>query len=111
MLSDLGLILNSDGTVDLHKVAAYGFSISPAHAKTRNSPIPLRRRRIIIAKIDSDLLAELMNKLADARVVLDSALSRLPDTEQSLKESIEATIKEIESSRLKVLKLLLDEDS
>jgi hypothetical protein len=52
-----------------------------------------------------------MNKLADARVVLDTALSRLPDTEQALKENIETTIKEIESSRLKVLKLLLDDDS
>jgi copper homeostasis protein CutC len=71
----------------------------------------LRRPRIIIAKIDSDLLTELMNKLADARVVLDTALSRLPDTEQALKENIETTIKEIESSRLKVLKLLLDDDS
>jgi hypothetical protein len=85
---------------------------SPPSTQNRDTkPIPLRRPRIIIAKIDSDLLTELMNKLADARVVLDTALSRLPDTEQALKENIETTIKEIESSRLKVLKLLLDDDS
>jgi hypothetical protein len=69
--------------------------------------VSIRRIRFIDAQIDSDLLTELMNKLDDARMVLDSALPRLPDNELALKESMETTIREIASSRMKVLMGLL----
>jgi hypothetical protein len=62
-------------------------------------------------EIDSDALTDLMNSLANARVVLDLALSRLPDSERELKERVETAIKEIDSSRLKVLNRLVDKDS
>jgi hypothetical protein len=52
-----------------------------------------------------------MNTLADARVVLESALSRLRDGDEALKENIETTLKRIESSRLKALKALVNPDS
>jgi hypothetical protein len=61
--------------------------------------------------MDSDPLTDLMNCLGNARVVLDLALTRLPDGEPELKERVETTVEEIGCSRLKVLKRLVDNPS
>jgi|HubBroStandDraft_1064217.scaffolds.fasta_scaffold259683_1 hypothetical protein len=59
---------------------------------------------------DFEILTDLMNTLADARAVLNSVLSRFSDAEQALRESVEITIRDIDSVRLKGLKLALDKD-
>jgi hypothetical protein len=64
--------------------------------------------RLMIVLGDSDILTELTDQLADAMLLLQMARSRLPDSEQTLKEDIETTIDEIGVSRLKVLRLVLD---
>jgi len=51
-----------------------------------------------------------MNRLADADVVLNSALPRVLDNEERIKERMETTIIGIKSARLRVLKLLLNSD-
>jgi len=64
----------------------------------------------MIAITDSDILRELMDRLADAVVLLRSALSELPDSQQELKGRMAFLVKEIQLSRLKVIKLVLAED-
>jgi hypothetical protein len=53
---------------------------------------------------------DLMDKLADSRAILESALLRLPDSDYELKETVRTTILQIDFVRLKVLRLAVDED-
>jgi hypothetical protein len=61
--------------------------------------------------MDSDLLMELMNTLANARVALDSAILRVPDNDLALKDTMVRTIRDIDLIRLKGLRLALDKRS
>jgi hypothetical protein len=62
-------------------------------------------------KADLDLSKEMMNLLADVREVFRSVLSNLPETDLALKTTVEATIKEISSVRMKVFESILDGES
>jgi|HubBroStandDraft_6_1064221.scaffolds.fasta_scaffold235243_1 hypothetical protein len=50
--------------------------------------------------IDSDVLNELMNTLADARAALLSALLQTPDSDWALKDAMVCTIRDIDLVRL-----------
>jgi hypothetical protein len=64
----------------------------------------------VTTMMDSDLLKELIDTLADSRVVLDAAISRVPDNDCALKDTMVRTIKDIDLIRLKALTQALDNE-
>ena len=62
----------------------------------------------MISTVDLDLSKEMMDRLADARDVLCLTLSNLPDTDPTLKQTVAATIDEIDATRLKVFQWALE---
>jgi hypothetical protein len=61
------------------------------------------------AQLNIDVITDLMNRLIDAKGVLEASLGRLPESEQALKERLVRSIQEIDSTRMRVLKQLVDE--
>jgi hypothetical protein len=52
---------------------------------------------------DPDMISDLMNSLADARVALNDCLSSLPRNDKTNRQRVTDAIKEIDDARLKIL--------